>query len=444
MSRVISPDGSVKFTHNTQDHTHSDATGDGGNTIDLNGAGELILDADGDTKIYSTSDDTPVFIDGALASAAQRLGSITSGITVTVKTSGGDFSTIQSAIDYFSSKSVLAASGVTIAVDPGVWSENLSISGAMSFNPGGIVLQGDTRTLAGMAFVRGAPLNQSGVANGGSGTCTITSSGAVITVTGSTTNPDFAADGWGSGDTIYLSGDGGGVGGYTIQSTSGNTITCTSSVLAMTQDGVSLQMRPNRRVGNGSTALNVAASRVKVTGFHFMGAGLGTGVGVTATNQGILVLERTAVTHSYYGILTSWGGFVSAGRSDVSTFYHNIGWFAYLHSYIYAAYAYAIGHSIGAQYGFYSDRAGALEAYYGIAARCGTGHFNTTNHGYMYAIGSYARGNAAGIGWQSSSNATMLAHTTNTHHNVATAYSPAPTIPGWAQGASWGILYASA
>jgi hypothetical protein len=63
MPGTMDNQGRLKITASTEDHTHS-AAGDGGDLLDLDGTGELVLDADGDSKIYSSVDDEVIHTAG--------------------------------------------------------------------------------------------------------------------------------------------------------------------------------------------------------------------------------------------------------------------------------------------------------------------------------------------------------------------------------------------
>lgn len=76
-----------------------------------------------------------------------------SGITRTVG-SGKDFTTIQSAIDWFKGRQ-FSNSACIIAVDAGTYSEAINISDLDTNDYGDLVIQGDTRNVAGHVFVSG-------------------------------------------------------------------------------------------------------------------------------------------------------------------------------------------------------------------------------------------------------------------------------------------------
>ena len=360
--------------------------------------------------------------------------------TFTVGT-GKDFTTIQAAIDYFEAEKFVG-DNVIIDVDAGAYVEDVLVNNLHVDATSHLVLRGDQRDLAGMAWIDGGDCNRGGITNGGSGVMSLSNSGTVLTVTGATTNPNFSADGWGNGDTCYLSGNSGGVSGYTISSTSGNTITMTTTIVGMGNDGTGLQLRPDRRIAAATNqALQVSGAKLTLEGFHLMGPGLGSAQAVQSTNGADLRLNNCCWTHSYYGAMASWGGQLQA-PTTCSGFYNTINGYAFNMGRLYLTYANHMGHLLAGSYGLYSGRRGFIEAY-GAVAGGYTTHFAATEGSFLYAISSYARGNGSGTGFLASGNGTLLAHATNGKHNVATPYSPSPTIPGWATNASHGVLYAS-
>jgi len=148
-----------------------------------------------------------------------------SGLTVTVKASGGDFTTIQDAINYFKGKTVSGTCYINI--DPGTYDEQLVIN---NINLGGtLMIRGDTRLLAGLYYVNGV-INYHTIENAGSGRFTITRGGTgnkVLTIAGSAANPDFDADGWAAGDTVlvYSGTTPNVVSEFTLTAVSNNTLT---------------------------------------------------------------------------------------------------------------------------------------------------------------------------------------------------------------------------
>ena len=146
--------------------------------------------------------------------------------TRTVKSSGGDSTTIQGAIDLFAD--ILLYKDNIIDVDPGTYSENLDLSSIF----GRLLIRGDTRNLAGLTYFDDRPI-RSEIANAGVGTCQLDNTGNVITVTGSSSNPDFQTDGWTTSDRVYIfPSDGVGVGLRNITAVSGNTITIDGTTLS--------------------------------------------------------------------------------------------------------------------------------------------------------------------------------------------------------------------
>jgi hypothetical protein len=76
------------------------------------------------------------------------------GVTKTVKAAGGDYTTIQDAIDFFSGGKLVT--DCTIEVDAGTYSEALTISSDLhTTGSSELLIEGDTRDLAGLSYVNG-------------------------------------------------------------------------------------------------------------------------------------------------------------------------------------------------------------------------------------------------------------------------------------------------
>jgi hypothetical protein len=241
------------------------------------------------------------------------------GITKTVGGSG-DFQTIQAAIDWFKGKMVVGA--CVIDVEPGTYDEavtfeNIFISG------GSLTLQGDTRVLAGLSYVDGADMNQAGLTNGGEGACTLSNAGNAITVTGAVTNPDFGADGWGSGDTVQTYSNAGAIAEYAIDSVLNNVITLTVAAPAIGNDGTAIRLLPNRRIERtsiGSCITVTETTGIVMDGFYCEPASGATSYGIVVEKEGKIELQNVAVYAEDIGIyanrqdsaITMDGGAVSS------------------------------------------------------------------------------------------------------------------------------------
>jgi hypothetical protein len=194
---------------------------------------------------------------------------------------------------------------------------------------------------------------------------------------------------------------------------------------------------PNRRIGSGTgTAVTVSQGRGTIQGIWVYGAA--SGVAATVNSNGVGVFNRCLFTHSYYGLLTSFGGYASAAV-DCSAYYNTIGFFGYSHSVINCAYSCAIGGT----YGFMADRMGSLEAYKCVACGNTAAGFNANTGSHTYAIDAWVRNNGSATGIISQFNSTIAAHSTNGQVNCATNFNPTPTIPGYAISANDGVIYVS-
>lgn len=129
-------------------------------------------------------------------------------------------------------------------------------------------LVGDTRTIVGTTYMRAYTI-QTPSANGGSGTCGITSDGNDITVTGSGANPDFATAGLVNGDKVAILNDVNAMSEHTVDSVSGNVITLTGAAPTFA-DGKTLTILPNRIITNTTYLLyGNFPCKLKFTGFTF-------------------------------------------------------------------------------------------------------------------------------------------------------------------------------
>lgn len=289
--------------------------------------------------------------------------------TITVKPSGGDFTTLQAAWNYLKGKTICAA--VTIAVDPGTWAENLSLTDQpfSSF----ITLQGDTRADAGRVFTT----------TGG-----ITKAGNDITATLTETPPaDF-----GAGDYVAFGGNttsAGNIGRFPIVSinTGAKTVTFTNAAgTAETPTLGKLQMCSNRILASTGSAwahnLVVTACRLTVTGFTFLNTNT-AGYAVYAAQGAIITLSKAGAyaipTAGFYSEATSeiWAGATVAVIGCAGQGFQ-AGWMGI----IFCGGALAANCGIGIHSGY----GGLVQAASTIALKNTTG-FYATDKGYTYASG---------------------------------------------------------
>jgi len=185
----------------------------------------------------------------------------------TVQASGGDSTTIQGAIDLFDDTKL--GDDNRVDVEAGTYDEFLDLASIYGL----IVFRGDTRGLSGHCYGHNKPI-RSTATNAGSGTCTINKSGgSQLTITGSGGNPDFGADGWGNGDSVFVFRENGTLDEETIDSVSGNVINFTNTVNNIGVDGGSFVLVPNRKIKKTTSAGRIldhtnAFLRIRFEGFY--------------------------------------------------------------------------------------------------------------------------------------------------------------------------------
>jgi hypothetical protein len=259
-------------------------------TVDTNHDLTIAPSSDGIVKIDSetlTLDDNevPVIVDG---------------VTKTVQAAGGDFTTIQAAINWFKEKLIVGS--CIIDVEAGTYAESVNVVDLFIGAAGSLEIQGDTRVLAGQSYVDGAETNTQSKANGGTGVFTLANAGNDITVTGATTNPDFDADGWGNGDKILAYDNVGATAEHTIDSVLNNVITLTAAAPALGNDGTAIVLQPDRKI-SAATALTVDGPRgLQISGFYLVGT---AGDGLSATNGAVCIARNCLANPSRYGFVAT-------------------------------------------------------------------------------------------------------------------------------------------
>jgi len=374
--------------------------------------------------------------DATAAAQIATLGAVATAISVTktVKSAGGDYTTIQGAIDFFASK---FCTDCIINVDAGTYSENIVVSNYLSNNPSGLTIAGDTRTLAGTSFVDGASCNVAAVANGGSGTVALSNLDETITVTGSTTSPDFDADGWVSGDKVIIQGDATNPTEYTIASTANNVITLTVTAPAVGADGTSIALKPNRII-TSATSTAVATSNVIFKGFYVTTSA--TNKNVWRTTAGWTVFSECLFAiptgNNQPNVVVSNNGIINVGSyaSGAVTF-DKTSTALQLGALTASSCAWRAGQSIAemrvyntaainCSIGYSSTGASTNVSRNVVAALCTTA-FNATNNAYADFTSSYVRGGTTGF--LSQYNSYMLATSTSAKNSAGTGYSPSTT-----------------
>lgn len=428
------------------------------------------------------------------------------GVTKTVG-AAGDFTTIQAAIDWFADREVIYGDCI-IDVDAAAYDEAVDFSGLVIAAGDSLTLQGDTRVLAGLSYVScnanaaawtaltvygagaevrpvagnngffyytvaggtsaagepvwpvvigntvvdgtvtwictGVLMNRASLANGGGGSCQITSAGNVITVTGTTANPDFDADGWVNGDKILTFNNAGAIAEYTISATLNNTITLTVAAPAMGNDSTAICLLPNRRIERTAAGPCVSVDTVRgivIDGFYLESSTGALCHGLSVINGGACEAVRVATYVEDYGFNAEDLSFIDAARGAIS----------------------AWGAAAAAR-GYYCIRSSLVKAQYSVAVygqhlyRCfdfsemscpdSTAVEGT---GYAYSSALFSDINAArgiarqsGTGYRADFMSLGYAATTSTYdYGNTTDYNPAPALPGSAQGNHFAVIYAS-
>lgn len=257
---------------------------------------------------------------------------VLSGVTKTVKTTGGDFTTIQSAINWFKGKLLI---NCKISVDPGLWSEQITVEDIFADRPSDFVIEGDTRNFVGIHFCHGLQANPLNLSNMGTanGACTLSSSGSSITVTVAGGNPNFATAGFGvtsadpnATDYVIIRNTSGAISYHTVTSVSSNTINLSSAAPTVNGNGAFVILPPRYTIrlssANPVATLN---STCTLKGFTIDQDGSGNGI-YSADSTGLInikacVVDMGSTGNGIFALRTS----LLNTDSYISTFYNGSG-----------------------------------------------------------------------------------------------------------------------
>jgi hypothetical protein len=368
-----------------------------------------------------------------------NLPSMADSVTKTVQAAAGDYTTITDALAYFQRKIVTGA--CVIDIEPGTYTETLTFDDLFIGAPGSLEVQGDTRLLPGLAYIDGCLANPKALTNGGTGTVALSNSGNDLTVTCSTTNPDFDADGLASGDVVYTVDNSGTVAAFTVSSVANNVITFTATAPTIGNDGTAIMIRPNvviTRSTAGATVTVDLARGIKFKGIFFRNTGTGTDcIGLYVKNGGAAEIENCLASAEDYGFYANLAGATISGSGGaVCAFSCARGFFANQTGQIICESAQAFKCSV---YGFLSQINATMNVQNGAAVSCGVGYAAAAN-AYLNVPSCYARQNTTG--YQAASRSEVFASGTSANNNGnGTNYSP--TGAGWIQGTDYAVIFIS-
>ena len=376
--------------------------------------------------------------DAYLWNGAWVLTTAVENVTKTVKAAGGDFTTVQAAIDWFAGRVILGS--CYIDVDAGIYNEAVVVDAHLVVPGASLTLRGDTRTLAGMTWATGCISNQEGLAGGGTfnaaNRCQLSmnAAGDRITVSGGTVDPDF--DGWVHGDQVLIYGDDGtmyeraineinpgGLGNNVIEITAALPAGAFPGGGGNMADATAICLNSNRRIENAGIALAVDA----VTGFHPEGLTL-----KSTGNHSALVQNGAAVTgHNLLFYNTTTGscfyvvtGYASANLDDgaTSTWGGKYGYNASTIASIRCNYGVACGQS---QYGFQVANMSVIRAAKPTAINIGSRGYYAATLSLLYATNGTAR-QCTNTGYHAWGQSLIYATGTNANNNGNGAnYNPA-------------------
>lgn len=384
-----------------------------------------------------------------------------------------EFTTIQAAIDWFRGK-ILTAS-CYIDVDAGTYTENLTLSGIVCFNGAKLWIRGDTNQTSGYSCVigsatRAVPGNRLALANLGTGnvTAAVGGGGTTLTITMSTTNPDFAAAGVNTAVRYYDAATGNN-GTFTLTNVVGNVLTVgggSTWPAGMANLGSAICFMPNRTLsgyinlldGNwglqGFTVSSAVSSLIYATASGSLD--LYSCFIYGATSYGVLVSRNARIEKGYYNSI--WECSSSAilcgsntaerfgGGCDISYMalvdngsivvrvegavtvlarYCLVSggthcFYVFDSAAMFCQYAVAINASV---IGFSLGRSAAMEASYAKALACAYGYY-VEQSASMTASNATAQG-CSSVGYYARTNGYLYAANTSANNNGNTAnYSP--------------------
>jgi hypothetical protein len=359
---------------------------------------------------------------------------------VTVGGTDDTFSTIQKAIDWF--KRYRITGDCRIDVDAGTYDEAVVFDDLLIAAGATLTLRGDTRVLAGLSYVDGADCNQAGLTNGGSGACGLANAVNDITVTGGGGNPDFDADGWGSGDTILVYDNAGAITEETIDSVLNNVITLTGAAPAVGNDGTAICLLPNRRIERTSAGSCVQANGIRglsLDGFYLVSSTGASCHGLEATNLALVTVDNIAIRAEDFGFYFYLApGKLTASSGAVSAWECSVGFQADNEMYIDASNSVVVNCTTG----YNTIRNSLILADAAVAVNCTTG-FAAVESAHFRSDGGTARQDTTG--YDATFGGYIYAPNTNANNNGNGAdYDPLPAgFPGSNQGNDYSVVYAS-
>lgn len=283
-------------------------------------------------------------------------------VSKTVKTSGGDFSTIQAAVNWFKNKVCFNCS---ILVDPGTWLEDVTLVDIVTPYPSGIIIIGDTRSHVGMTYCHGYPGNRQGYGGLGAqnGTVTFSTAGNNITIAVAGGNPNFATYGMAAGDNLTCRQTSGNYVNRTVSSVSGNVITCTTAAPTIAGNGGAVFFSPNRIIsGYSGNGIN-AYCNARLKGFQILGAGIWAFSALSVTGAAYVEAHNCGFQSGSFGVQLNASSVFSTGNTPVS-FINNTYGLVTNSADGYVSYSTVLPATSGGQAGFLSQWAGRLTANY--------------------------------------------------------------------------------